>query len=473
MTFKFSKVLAITLLLSFIVIGKAFAYSSDSSCPVDPTWISNPSMPTEVKKSEDKGTSSNFCDFYQFSWQAYFYLMSPVSKGSDTRQFQVAANYPLMEFNADGSPANSCDETMDGTTFRTALDKTSITTHQAGGGAVIYDQNGQVVYYDMRFNKAMCNQTGSAVEMAKNGVTNFPAGTTELKFAWKVLGADEINSNSFVTQTPTSGPLKGLTLGLIGMHIAIATDDHPEFVWASFEHTNNAPNCSETSDKAWSFTSKQCASTLPGGFTSKPQACAFNAAEKSSATTGTPTEICRQYPNGTAPTDPNADENNGDIDTTNKQVVSLLAKASDPQMQKLKDYFILGALWVSKPAQDSDISNQRGSLRLANPIAETTFQDVDITSKSFISNCFGCHNFAGTGTPNNNNITSGNLSHIFFDIQTGQGKAVDIQASTIIMMESQAPDICNATCSGYGLSWNKDWTNQVPGTKSVCGCQAK
>lgn len=41
-----------------------------AACPVDPSWISNPSMPVEVKKSGSDG-SSTFCDFYQFSNQAF------------------------------------------------------------------------------------------------------------------------------------------------------------------------------------------------------------------------------------------------------------------------------------------------------------------------------------------------------------------------------------------------------------------
>ncbi|MDV7338937.1 mannan-binding lectin [Terasakiella sp. A23] len=469
MKFYLKACLALAFLVSAAFFTQSYAkpYTNDTVCGIDPAWVNSPSMPSEVAKSNPDG-SSNFCDFYQFSWQAYLYLMSPVAKNSDIRQFQVDANYPLVEFKADGSPANSCDNIVDNQTFRSSLDKHHFTTEQAGGGGTIYDQQKQIVHYDMRFNRAMCNLSGSAVEQAKQGISNFPAGTTELKFGWKTLTKDEIASGSFLTQTPTSGELKGKTLGLIGMHIAIATKDHPEFVWASFEHDNNAPNCSETTDKAWSFTSQTCAKTLPGGFKSLTSACPFNETMDKNKNPIIPSEICRQYPNGTAAGDPNADENNADIDTTNQQVKALLAKAG-PGMQKLKDYFILGALWVSDTTQNSDIGNQRGSLRLANPIAETTYQNVDLNAK-FISNCFGCHNYMGTSAKANNNITSGNLSHIFFDIQTGQGKAVDIQAGPI-SSNAQAPAACNKTCGGYNLTWNGNWTTTVWDEMSVCGCQ--
>ncbi len=47
--------------------------------------------------------------------------------------------------------------------------------------ATIYDQNGNVVYYDVRFSRNLC-----AVEQISK-LQNFPGGTTELKTAWKVL----------------------------------------------------------------------------------------------------------------------------------------------------------------------------------------------------------------------------------------------------------------------------------------------
>ncbi|MEO0816151.1 MAG: hypothetical protein AAFX86_02475 [Pseudomonadota bacterium] len=39
-------------------------------CPADAAWISDPTLPAEVG-------GDSFCDFYQFSWKAFYYLMSP------------------------------------------------------------------------------------------------------------------------------------------------------------------------------------------------------------------------------------------------------------------------------------------------------------------------------------------------------------------------------------------------------------
>lgn len=175
MKIPFNK-LILTGLLSFAVVqvtgcnatstssaGQSVDYSAGVpsntyDCPADPQWITNPSRPTEVKKSAPDG-ASNFCDFYQFSTQTYLYLMSPSTENPALRNFQVDAKYPLLELNSAGSPADSCNNVRDGQTLRTALQKSDspITTGQAGGGSTIYDQHGNVVYYDVRFNKSLCD----------------------------------------------------------------------------------------------------------------------------------------------------------------------------------------------------------------------------------------------------------------------------------------------------------------------------
>ena len=447
------------------------------ACPADLTWLTSPSMPTEVKKSVS-GTESNFCDFYQFSWQAYLYLISPSLNNNSLRNFQVLNNYPLLEFNSDGSPANSCDETITGTTLQTTLDKTSSSTGQAGGNKTIYAQDGNVIYYDVRFDKATCYLSGSAVDMLKNNISNFPGGTTELKFAWKVLNKTEIQSGTFITQSQIIGS-QHKTLGLVGMHIAVATPNHPEFVWATFERDANSPDCTPPSHtqsaSGWIFADKSCTSGLPNSAKNEKKPCKFNqAVNHSTSPTSTPTNICRVYPDGAADGDYNADKNRADIAALNTIIRRWLAESNQPLMNNAANYFNVGALWISNINKPSSVSNQRGSLRLANTVAETTHQNVDLNS-GFVSNCFGCHNFKGRAEPVNNNITSQHLSHIFAEVQIGQGKFVDVTSSTFIGSNASAPDICSGSkgaCQSASpfLRWNGQWTNINPGTSSVCGC---
>lgn len=459
-----------------------------AACPVDPNWIKNPSMPVEVKKSGSDG-SSNFCDFYQFSNQAFLYLMSQNSKGQ--RNFMDQTVYPVLEFDDKGNPANSCDNAITGATLRTSLDKgdnTSISTEQAGDGATIYAQDTNVVYYDVRFDKGMCSLSGSAVTLQQQNIINFPSGTTEMKSAWKLLSAAEVASNNFVTQPQTIAG-KPVTLGLVGMHIAIATTDHPEFVWATYEHRVNSPDCTPVGTQPaspWTFASASCTAGLPGSALTGNDCNFNNPLENQTAPTGTPTNICRVHPYGTAAGDLKAAENVADITAQNRGVGALVSAPGAPAgMQVLGNYFNVGALWVSDISKSSGgvgVPNERGSLRLANTVAETTFQNVDL-QKGFASNCFGCHNYSGTGQTVSNNITSQNLSHIFLDVKIGQGENVDVTSSTAIGSNSAAALICagNGTKQNPGvcqnaannLKWNGNWTNANTSAGSVCGCTAQ
>ena len=480
---KFLPSYCLAILLAFST-SSAFAYQS-ADCPVDPNWLKNPSLPVEVKKSGEDGTS-NFCDFYQFSTQTFLYLLSPANSDvkDNTRKFQVSSDFPLLESD-NNAPANSCDGSVTGSTLRTSLDKSSLSTGQAGGGATLYDQNGNIVYYDVRFNRELCDLTASAVEMQKRNIINFPSGTMELKFAWKQLSTSEIQSNRFVTQHQRIDN-KVVTLGLVGMHIMRATKDHPEFVWATYEHKYNSPDCSPSgtiSGKNWLFSDAACAAGLPG--TVEDKKCNFNKPkDKQTSVTGTPTNICRVYPYGTGQGDLKADENLAAIHQQNSELVALVLK--DPRMKVLSNYFTVGGLWVSditKSSGGNGVPNERGSLRLANTVAETTYQKVQIhfdkdkykDKKTFSSNCFGCHNYNGTQETPSNNITSQSLSHIFQDIKTGSGEDVDVTASQTIFSNSAAGEICPNTCndSAEYLKWNGDWTNTNSSAGSVCGCTKK
>ncbi|MFC0116896.1 mannan-binding protein [Pseudoalteromonas xiamenensis] len=458
---------------------------AEVSCPVNPEWLKNPSMPKEVKKSD--GNSSTFCDFYQFSTQAYVYLMS--ENTGKTPNFLDPKQYAVLEFDKDGKPLNSCDNKIDGTTIRNRLQKgkrSAFSTEQAGDKATIYAQDGNVVYYDVRFNKALCNQTGSAVELEKQNQINFAEGTTEIKAAWKVLSKDEIKSNQFVVQQQKIAGKKQ-TLGLVGMHIAVATQNHPEFVWATFEHKANTPDCAPTSvtvNDSWTFASNRCASKLTSSAT-PGNVCNFNnPSEDQTASKGTPTNICRVYPYGTGSGDLDATENLTAILDQNNDLEMQIAKLqNDSSYAVLPNYFQVGALWVSDIGKNTGgvgVPNERGSLRLANTVAETTYQHVNLNS-TFASNCFGCHNFVGTENKVNNNITSQALSHIFLDILVGQGKAADVTSQTEIGDNSVAQAICQGSEENQGvcpktasyLKWNGQWTNSNTSAGSVCGCIMK
>ncbi|WP_157484939.1 hypothetical protein [Gilvimarinus polysaccharolyticus] len=388
--------------------------SLGAACLAELSWITNPNPPNEIP-----GGGNNFCQFYQFSWQWFFYLMSPSESDPSLRNFQVAANYPVLEI--DG---NSCTNTSNKPVFfvRMVKDKAADTSFtlperigQAGGGATIYDQDKNVVFYSISFGRSLCDAPDSG---------DLPADTTELKLAWRVI--DSSDANRFFSINADVIPEQGApideTLGLIGIHLVRGTPQHRELVWASFEHKDNAPNCQNPATapaQGWSFLSNSCQTCLNNPSDSCMKSCGLNVAEKASSLTGNASEICRVFPEGTAPGDHNADENITDVQSLNRQIQTLLASPAVPSdMAIWKHYFNIGALWVSDPSKPATTDNQRGSMQLANPVMETTFQGTVsnsggtiTTSTNGVVNCFACHGYTPGST-----ATTG-LSHIFDDIQ--------------------------------------------------------
>lgn len=436
------------------------------NCVAEESWFTSPSMPIEVKKS-DNG-ESNFCDFYQFSWQAFAYLMAPSTNDNQMRNIEDPSQFPILEVNDKGQPLNSCDKTIEGHTLLIRTDKPMDgdtpfnipeRINQAGSASTIYDTQGNIVYYNIRFDRNSCN----AEQIGR--MENFPSGTTELKTAWREITTNDAN-DYFTMEAKVGSQTDTQLLGLIGMHVAVATTDHPEFVWATFEHKLNAPDCTQAvADVDWSFSSSQCTQALISGDATKISACSYNnpnSQTNPSRITGKPTNICRVNPYGSTPGDPNYAENVGDITTLNSNVQPYLTG----DFAVLKNYFNVGALWVSDITIDSTKDNQRGSLHLANTVAETDFQGA-FSGHGKDLNCFVCHGYTAGGM----NTTSGKLSHVFDDIVVGLGACVDVRAATLISSNVQAQATCPKTCTGASknFDWNGNWTNQgYP--MSVCGC---
>ena len=420
--------------------------ASPGTCLADESWVASPSLPTVIPNE-----GANLCDFYQFSWQSFLYLMAPSSADASLRNFEVLSNYLIYVPPPSKTQASStCTApTSEHQIFVRVVkdDDANLEfvipqlTGQAGGGATIYDQNKNVVYYSVQVSQDMCTKALST--SPKNG--NLPEAMIELKFAWKVLKPGE--SDDYLTINAKIGNSStDTTLGLIGMHLVQSTATHPELIWASFEQKNNAPDCLNASKPAqsqWSFLSSTCNTCLENPGSACLSSCKFNTAVQNSAKlTGMPSEICRLFPEGT---DINNIENNGkkngdgstnnngaqnisDVDSLNLQIVGVnglvTTLPSSNKLAVLSNYINIGALWLSDPAKKSALdSNQRGSLQLENPVMETVFQggltvdsqnhlQASSTTKNAL-NCFSCHGYTPLNTKTNIGTASTGLSHVY------------------------------------------------------------
>jgi hypothetical protein len=388
------------------------------SCIASPDWVSNPEgAPDEVPMGEN----AHICQFHQFSWQWFIALLN--DDGSGNRVYENQQDYPLLLIDQNSCAATNVERQLfvrNGKNDNGSEDDFVLPEriNQAGSESIIYDQNGNVVYYEVRFSRNECSLDSTAMM--------FPAGTTELKVSWRVITeADKSNYvwiNADINNDGTVGADE--LLGMVGFHLVRSTELHPEFIWATFEHKQNAPNCqtTPTTTEGWSFARATCAGQLPNSV--DPSACAFNKPPTpptpAPLSGGTPSEICQVYQDGSRPGDNQYDTNVAAIDQLNEELTGpngyiTVLPVSNP-LAVLQNYKLVGALWendVTLPS--SDLSNQRGSIQLANTTMETTeqqgFSELPYTGTSNLqpaANCFACHNYQ----PGNNVA----LSHIFKEI---------------------------------------------------------
>lgn len=132
-------------------------------------------------------------------------------------------------------------------------------TDQAFAGK-LFDQNGNVVVYEVLMNKEefdyvvdnkLYNINGQLEFSKTNTEADFPKGNyaqqklgaTEIKFAWKILKDSDYKERYFtdegyIINETTQKPEK-VELGLIGFHISQKTPTGKQWVWSTFEHIDN------------------------------------------------------------------------------------------------------------------------------------------------------------------------------------------------------------------------------------------
>ena len=216
------------------------------ACQASASWITNPSMPSEVAATE------SFCDFYQFSWQWFLAQVSPV-------KLPVPTGERVFETNRVHDPSIASGQClMNAITGRAAAVKMlavrDMKPHdfeetQADGSA-LYDQNKNILYYNIWYSPEECK----SVTVGPN--QSFAPGTLEIKVGWKVLTQPdpsfftidaEVPAGTLVVAGKPTVVRRKVTLGLVGFHLVNWTSKHPEMIWASFEHKANAPLCDGSS----------------------------------------------------------------------------------------------------------------------------------------------------------------------------------------------------------------------------------
>lgn len=116
-------------------------------------------------------------------------------------------------------------------------------------------QNGSPVRYLTGFSKEAYesildyelykpNGLNPSMAMPVAGKTRMKEGTITIKSAWiEIAGFDagRFHTRVALVQDPPSKTCREALVGLVGLHIAHKTESSPQWIWASFEHVDNAP----------------------------------------------------------------------------------------------------------------------------------------------------------------------------------------------------------------------------------------
>jgi hypothetical protein len=146
---------------------------------------------------------------------------------------------------------------------------------QAGtGGAWLTAQNHHLALYEIRMNRDAfsyieANRLYDATTQeafAENSGIDLPDGTAEFsqygetgsmvfKASWIELPDPSQwpffkTSKAYVVDPGSNGPPRPVTVGLVGLHIIHKTAKSPQFIWATFEHVNNAPSAADIKNNA-------------------------------------------------------------------------------------------------------------------------------------------------------------------------------------------------------------------------------
>ncbi|WP_405633267.1 hypothetical protein [Pseudoalteromonas sp. Ld20] len=401
--------------------------TSSSACVAKKEWFKSPVIPPKEGKDShfafvDNEDKSSNCDFHQWSWQKFLYLTQVDKKTNDLVMF--GDNY--RQVNNEMMPYfEPWNDLLNPTGFELSSQLILEDTTQAGSshGKIFTKYGNQPAYYSIHINREFIQSA------AKNPITSgdeFAVGSVEIKAAWlatdqlRALYTDkEIHANFYTRKAMIKADSKTISnteVALIGMHVVGVVENHPEFIWATFEHHTSAPDyygSPGTFKKVTTPYEKNKIVSSDDKFIFYRKNTTAGNANLSYPAEQTTTNTFRLYqfgvPNGAPYTNVASSdqqtrdaENFNNIQVLNNSVKQGLTKHDS----RWQHYFYAGSVWLSTQGYkfNEGISGNivppnandklRGSLALANITMETytqTYGDPNQNKRYSTNNCFACH----------------------------------------------------------------------------------
>src|SRR5260370_706861 len=241
-------VLMIFLIQTMIAACRSDPIVRPPSCVAPKDWFPKTPPPTNAQPDPNSD-----CDFYKWAWQSFLSVTQGDSPGNAKPRF-LEFQVPFELF------VSRVGKRVEKTT-KVDLPVNPDSVIQAGSQGLLVDQNGRAIYYQTHLNSVFVRfvRDGGYTESTKlrsaPASLEFPKGSLELKSSWKIVAPGEDASKFFTTAAII--PLLGLrngqvfidpaktreeTLALLGLHVVGVVQGHPEFIWATFEHNDNAPD---------------------------------------------------------------------------------------------------------------------------------------------------------------------------------------------------------------------------------------
>jgi hypothetical protein len=377
-----------------------------ADCVAPPEWFPPSKITEDPTAKTDPGTDN--CNFHKWACQEMLFLTDTVDKlprflGFPTDKDLLTPGRIPPEFGKRPKHAvTSLAPRVNKFSAPKPLD--SIFQAQTQGMALV-DQNARAVYYLIHVNEAYYNFVRNnklydpAGYQAFPKDKNFDEGCVSIKSAWQIVPKGGSATGLFTTtaevalleddggKVKISTGTRKETVALVGIHIVGRVKNHPEFIWATFEHNRNVPELKEGGDPDSpdpvsddSFTFYKAKTPAKDCNHSNANVLQFADPKDIASQKLKPiVHVFRQFRQGGGNT-----ENRNNIISLNRSVHEQLKKV-DPKSVWL-NYDLIGSVWTSgtlTPGHTIPITDTIGSVRLSNATMETTTQRQ--------RNCFGCH----------------------------------------------------------------------------------
>jgi hypothetical protein len=403
---------------------------------------------TPFPVNDTQNLHSTDCDFQQWSAEAFVWATA-LNVNSVPRFMTFPTPEDLLATGSESPPPRDKPRLKLAARSSSSFGDADFTE---GAGAIVQADgnmlvapNGYPVYASVHMNPSYF-ATAKLNLVATGGYCNQPSGSyfnvgdAVFKATWLRLGDNEQPpAGAYVTQAEVpvlrvlrtksnytvipSGNFVTTRVALVGLHVVGYTVNHPEFLWATFEHKLNSPRAADytfstsgSDPKSFTFYAggtpfSQVNIPNPNNGVSKPQLTFDLMTQKFAPSSNAVLE--NKFGGALFP---DAAQAQSDIGNVNSAFQGVLKKL--PAQAAFANYDLIGTLWLSPNSYVDPVSQNMtnnlqnfgvGSVNLANTTAETFEQcppgpnnvgnadqckarDPKTNLLTNAGNCFMCHN---------------------------------------------------------------------------------